>query len=379
MNHNDLCNKLNAIANPMNTTMTRRNFARGLGLTMAGIPLLRGAHAQSTAFTETEIAPFRTPHKYGKLVLAASTDSAAFDSKSVDDPFVFLHDGAFHMLYIGFDGTGYQTGLARSHDLVNWERVACVARRDPNSKYTRYNVALSCIVREDGLTSPGKLKKVHGRYLGAWNAYPSAGYEQGSAVIGLAWSDDLLHWELTDPILFPQDGAPWEHGGLYRPNLIEQDGIFYLYYNAKTDTLPKSEGGGWHEQSGVATSRDLKQWTRYKGNPVLRNGGHDSWDARFASNPFVVQHKDLWGMYYFGFDWKGKARELLALGRDPYHFEKVNEIILDAGAPGTVDETFAHKPCVIYHDGVLYHFYCAVSGRWPHEVRGVSVARSKPW
>jgi predicted GH43/DUF377 family glycosyl hydrolase len=379
MSHNEWKCDLNAQANPMNATTTRRSFTRGLGLTIAGLPLLRSAHAQAASFTEAEIASFRTPYKYGKLVLAASTDPDAFDCKSVDDPFVFLYDGVFHMLYIGFDGTGYQTGLARSRDLVNWERVACVARRDPNSRYTRYNVALSCIVREDELTSPGKFKKVRGRYLGAWNAYPRAGYEQGSAVIGLAWSDDLLHWEITEPILFPQDGAPWEHGGLYRPNLIERGGLFYLYYNAKTDTLPKSEGGGWHEQSGVATSRDLKQWTRYQGNPILRNGGHDSWDARFASNPFVVRHKDLWGMYYFGFDWKGKARELLALGRDPYHFEKVNEIILDTGAPGTVDETFAHKPCVIYHEGLLYHFYCAVSGKWPHEVRGVSVARSKPW
>ncbi len=67
--------------------------------------------------------------------------------------------------------------------------------------------------------------------------------KEGAAVIGLAWSDDLLHWELTDPILFPQDGASWERGGLYRPNLIEDDGTYYLYYNAKTDTLPAS--GGW--------------------------------------------------------------------------------------------------------------------------------------
>lgn len=363
----------------MSFEMTRRQFAARLGISAAGMQLLGGARLVAEGFSDQQIAPFRTPFKYGKLILAASTDPGAFDNRSVDDPFVFLHEGEFHMLYIGFDGNGYQTGLARSHDLVNWERVACVAHRDPNSKYTRYNVALSCIVREDGLASSGKLKKVRGRYLGAWNAYPNAGYEQGSAVIGLAWSNDLLHWELTEPILFPQDGAPWEHGGLYRPNLVEHDGVFYLYYNAKTDTLPKSEGGGWHEQSGVATSRDLKQWTRYAGNPVLCNGAHDSPDARFASNPFVVRHKDLWGMYYFGFDWKGKARELLALGSDPYHFEKVNEIMIDVGAPGTVDETFAHKPCILYHDGALYHFYCAVSGKWPHEVRGISVARSKPW
>jgi hypothetical protein len=143
--------------------------------------------------------------------------------------------------------------------------------------------------------------------------------------------------------------------------------------------LPKAQGGGWHEQSGVATSRDLMTWTRYEGNPVLTNGGPDSWDTRFASNPFVLRHEHLWGMYYFGLDSRGKARELLALGPDPYHFNKVTEIIIDTGAPGTVDESYAHKPCVIFHNDALYHFYCAVSGKWPHEVRGISVARSKPW
>jgi predicted GH43/DUF377 family glycosyl hydrolase len=363
----------------MNKTISRRGFTGALGMTLAGLSLLDENNLFAESFDERDLAPFRARYKYGKLVLTASGEPEAFDSKTVDDPFVFYHQNAFHMLYIGFDGTGYQTGLAKSSDLLHWERLDCVARRNPDSRYTRYNVALSCIVRENGLTSQGKLKKVHGRYLGAWNAYPNAGYEEGAAVIGLAWSDDLLHWDLTEPILFPADGAPWEHGGLYRPNLVEDNGVFYLFYNAKTDKLSKAEGGGWREQSGVATSRDLKQWMRYVGNPILPNGGHDAWDARFASNPFVVRHKKLWGMYYFGFDVHGKARELLALGRDPYHFTKIDEILVDVGPPGSVDETFAHKTSVISHEGVLYHFYCAVSHKWPNEVRGISVARSKPW
>jgi predicted GH43/DUF377 family glycosyl hydrolase len=360
----------------MTSKKTRREFAAGLGFALAA-PILPGATAWAEGLSDAEIVPFRTPYKLGKLVLTASGTEGAFDEKSVDDPFVFVHEGEFKMLYIGFDGIGYQTGLARSRDLLHWERVGCVAPRDPNSTWTKYNLAMACIVRENGLTSAGRLKKVHGRYLGAWNAYPSAGYEEGAAVIGLAWSDDLLHWDLTDPILLPADGAPWEHGGLYRPNLIEQDGVFYLYYNAKTDRLPKAEGGGWREQSGVAISHDLKTWKRYEGNPILVNGGADARDARFASNPFVVRHKHLWGMYYFGFGRAGKACEMLAIGRDPYHFTKVNELMIDVGAPGTVDETFAHKTSVISHEGALYHFYCAVSHKWPHEVRGISVARSR--
>jgi len=70
---------------------------------------------------------------------------------------------------------------------------------------------------------------------------------------------------------------------------------------------------------------------------------------------------------------------MLALGDDPLHFTKVPEILIDTGAPGSVDETFAHKSSVIYHQDTLYHFYCAVAGKYPDEVRGIAVARSRPW
>ncbi len=154
--------------------LSRRRFARNAG-TAAGAALLSGSRIFADAADTVNAAPYRTPFKLGKLVLSASGVAGSFDEKSVDDPFVFLHDGEFHMLYIAFDGTGYQTGLAKSHDHLTWDRVGCVAHRDPNSKYTRFNIALACLMRESGLTAPGKLKKVHGRYLGAWNAYPSAG------------------------------------------------------------------------------------------------------------------------------------------------------------------------------------------------------------
>ena len=175
-----------------------------------------------------QAAPFRTPYKYPKLVLSPTARKGDFDQRSIDDPIVFYANGAFQMLYIGWDGVGYQTGLATSADLIHWTRTALVAPRDPASRYTKYNLALSSILRDKQLQSRGDAIKVNGKYLGAWNAYPSAGYEEGAAVIGLATSDDLLHWQLTDPILLPQDGAPWEHGGLYRPDLLLDRGTYYL-------------------------------------------------------------------------------------------------------------------------------------------------------
>jgi predicted GH43/DUF377 family glycosyl hydrolase len=347
------------------------------------------------------IAPYRTPFKFPELILKASGAKGEFDERSVDDPIVFRANNEFNMLYIGFDGTGYQTGLANSPDLLHWTRKALVGRRDPVSSYTKFNLAISSILRDKELHGSGEAIKHEGLYLAAWNAYPSAGYEEGAAVIGLASSTDLLHWKIGDPILRPVDGAPWEQGGLYRPDLLlDCCGTYRLYYNAKTKTLPKSEGGGWHEQTGVASSTDLKHWRRSPLNPILRNGARgsasypagnslheqtpatpDARDSRFASNPYVVKNSGQYAMYYFGFGYQqpGRACELLALGKDATHFTKVPEVLIDTGASGSIDETFAHKPSVIFHDGALYHFYCAVSGKWPDEVRGIAVARSKPW
>jgi predicted GH43/DUF377 family glycosyl hydrolase len=321
-------------------------------------------------------ARYRTPYKYGKLVLAASNEPGAFDSRTVDCPFVFHHNGRFYMTYVGWDGTGYQTGLASSANLVDWKKEGCILRRDPASPVTRYNIAMNWIVRQNELRSEGELQRFRGRFLGVYHAYPNAGLEEGPAVIGLCWSDDLMHWEIAPPCLRPEDGADWENGGLYKPCLVEHRGAWYLFYNAKTKDLP---GGGWREQTGVATSTDLKSWQRYRQNPIIPNGSAGSWDERFSSDPCVLQDGRRWAFFYYSLDSTGKARDLLALGEDLFHPTKVSEILIDVGPPGSVDSTYAHKPSVVYHRGALYHFYCAVSGKWPNEVRGISVARSRPW
>lgn len=341
---------------------------------MAGAAGLLGSAAVArVAPARDPVAACRTPHKLGRLVLKGSGQAGAFDAKSVDCPFVFSAGGRFHMLFTGFDGTGYQTGLAVSDDLVSWERRGVVLARDPADPVTRYNISSASILRENDLHSPGRLIKVNGRYLAAWHAYPQPGYEEGAAVIGLAWSDDLIHWERTAPILRPEDGADWERGGLYKPTLVRDGDLYLLFYNAKTAEKR------WHEQTGLAISRDLKTWTRHPANPLLRNGADGAWDDRFASDPAVFRVGDQWAMFYFGLSSDGKARELLALGEDLTNFRKVDEVLIAPGPAGAVDNPYAHKPSLIAHKGDLYHFYCAVGGQWPNEIRGISVARSRPW
>jgi len=312
----------------------------------------------------------KTPYKLGRLVIPPGGRAGDFDSKGADCPFVYYHGGLYWMTYVGFDGVGYQTGLASSTDLVRWKKEGLLLRRDPSNPIIRYNVALTWILRENGVFDPGQLKKAGGLYLGTYHAYPQPGYEAGPAAIGLAWSEDQRRWRLDPPCLTSQDGAEWERGGLYKSCLVEHEGTYYMFYNAKNQASP------WREQIGVATSRDLKSWARYPGNPILANGGPGSLDEIFASDPCVLRYRDQWATFYFSLDKRGVARDVLALGPDLLSPHKCGGVLVDVGGPGSADSRYAHKPSIICREGVLYHFYCAVSKEYG---RGISVAASRPW
>jgi hypothetical protein len=119
----------------------------------------------------------------------------------------------------------------------------------------------------------------------------------------------------------------------------------------------------------------LKLWTRFAGNPIVRNGPPGSPDERFASDPCVLRYRKQWAMFYFGLDEKGVARDLLALSGDLREVSKCATPLIDVGPQGSVDSTYAHKPSIVFHRGVLYHFYCAVSKEFG---RGISMATSRP-
>ena len=346
------------------------------GLCSALVGSLAGGSATAARTGDAganQLAPYRTPFKYPDLILAGSGVPGAFDEKSVDCPFVFWANDRFYLTYVGFDGKGYQTGICESRDLVKWKRRGVILARDPDDPVIRHNIAAASILRENELNSVGRLIKVGGRYVSVWHSYPNEGYEIGAAVIGIAFSDDLFNWEIGPVILRPEDGAEWERGGLYKPYITLIGDTFHLYYNAKTEGTP------WIEQTGLATSKDLKEWTRNPANPVLAVGGKGEPDEWFASDPVVVSHAGKWAMLYFGRAKDGKCRDLIAIGDTPDHFVKQAEVLIDVGRPGSIDEKFAHKPSVVHFNGALYHFYCAVSGQWPNDTRGLAVARSQPW
>lgn len=302
------------------------------------------------------LARLATPRRVPWLVVAPSFVEGRYDSHAVDGPFVFRYENRFYLMHIGYDGIGYRTGLAASNDLEHWSKQGMILDRGPVGTPTEFNAALLWIVRDNELFGPGDLKRINGRLLGTYHAYPAPGYEVGPASIGLGWSDDLVHWQLLPFCLNAHDGAAWERGGLYKSCLVEHEGTFYMFYNAKNQTE-----WPWYEQIGLATSQDLNTWTRYPGSPILPVGPAGAWDERFASDPYVLRAGDIWVMFYYGLAADGHARDGVAFSSDLLHWEKAEQPLIDVGAPGSLDSQYAHKPAFFYRNGRLYHFYCAVS------------------
>lgn len=300
----------------------------------------------------------------GHVVLPSFADGA-FDSLAVDCPFVFSVDGRQGMTYVGWDGIGYQTALAWRSESGEWGPGELVFSRDPRDPLRRFNAAMTSIVRDNDLRSAGELRPFDGWYYATFHAYPGSGYEAGPASIGFARSRDLRSWERAGGVLSPtdSDAGAWERGGLYKSWLMEHEGLFYVFYNAKDvdDYGSVVVPPPWIEQTGVAVSRDLVTWERLSSVPVLPVGAVGAFDDRFASDPCVLRDGDHWVMFYFGLSSDGHAREGFATSTDLLHWTKSGEVLVDVGPAGSIDALYAHKPAVITWQGRLEHYYTAVS------------------
>jgi predicted GH43/DUF377 family glycosyl hydrolase len=174
-----------------------------------------------------------------RIGYAASKDGTHFTARSqpvmapetdyekdggVEDPRVLQIADSYYMTYTGYNKRDAQLCLATSKDLIHWERKGILLpayRGTWNTKWTK-----------SGAIVPEKIN-------GKWWMYYLGTKADGRDYMGLASSDDLLHWtDATDePVLPRREGAfdsrVMEPGP---PPIITEKGIFLLY-NGADDTL----------------------------------------------------------------------------------------------------------------------------------------------
>lgn len=307
----------------------------------------------------------KTPYKYG-LVLKPQGDKKYFDC-----PSVFRHKGRWYMVYVSWNEHGYETHLAGSDDLLTWEPLGTIL---PFSEHTWdcCNAGGGIALVDPTWGGSSELEQYNGWYWMSFLGGHKPGYEADPLSIGIAYSrtpDKPTPWTRFDrnPVLQPTDAdaREFEKATLYKSYILHDRAKtlgheFVMFYNGK-----QAGPRGW-ERIGMAVSDDMTTWKRHGPGPVIDNGTGISGDAQ------ITRMGDLWVMHYFGHRWKPAAFDTFAVSKDLVNWTKWD-------GPHTVepsepwDKTFAHKPWVLKHQEVVYHFYCAVGDQG----RAIALATSR--
>ncbi len=290
----------------------------------------------------------------------------AWDGGMVESPAVWFDSSRaqWGMVYTGYDlrypeRRGYTSvgapriGLAWSDDLMTWAK-------DPRSP----------ILSASGVAGSPDAAGVTGPFLwlegGTYYLYyfgtTEAGYEGGHKTLNLATSTDLVTWERYpgNPIIVPA-GDGWRRDHIWHPNIVKEDGTYYLFFNASGVVDGEPE-----EFIGYATSTDLRTWTVHDEHNPLLVGSREpgAWDSSGrAGDPSLYRVGDTWYMAYYSWD-REHAQDGLAmtsaadfpLGWTPY----AGNPVLRIGEPGSIDDEHAHKPFVVRTATRHHHFYTAV-------------------
>lgn len=323
------------------------------------------------ATVEQWAAPYLGWHYYPGHVVPPSPDDG-LGLQMTDCPLVWRQGDEWRMFYTGFDGRGYQTAMAVSRDLVHWTYRGLAVGFGKPGAFDHGGVAVCGLLFDSyDVRGPRTLKKWNGKYWGLYSCYPKqGGYELRPGAQGAIWSLDGDTWHRASddtPTLSIEGAAEWEKDCIYAPWLLEHDGRFWNFYNAANGRI---------EQMGLTTSADMLNWERYPGNPILPNGGPDSYDEVFASDGKVLRDGDHWTMFYFGVG-RGGAHIMAAFSRDLHRWTRRSEPLYKAGGhPSGLDKTYAHKTSLVYNkdNDTLYMFYCAVG----ENGRGIGLLTSKP-
>ena len=333
----------------------------------------------------------RTPYKYGLVV--APTDNY----HKIDCPTVFRVGNKWLMTYVvyngkdGLDGRGYETWLASSDDLLHWNTEGRILSYKDDGWDMNQRGGFPALI-DWTWNGSYNISQFKNHYWMTYIGGHGTGYEavREPLNIGLAWTKGDItqahEWQSADKPLLSindKDVQWWEKLVQYKSTIYDDPQKtlgqrFVMFYNAGGINPANNLKA---ERIGIALSNDLKEWKRYDGNPVFANevGGIITGDAQIVrmDSPLTSHPSPLYVMFYFkAYDPSRKynAFNTFAVSSDLIHWQTWNgDDLIIPSKP--YDEMFAHKSYVVKHDGVVYHFYCAVNN---DQQRGIAVATSVP-
>lgn len=333
----------------------------------------------------------KTPYKYGMVV--APEDNY----HQIDCPMVYREGGKWYMTYVvyngkdGTDGRGYETWLATSDDLLQWKtlgRLLCYADKgwDMNQR-AGYPALIDWT-----WNGSYEMAKYKGRHWMSYFGGEGTGYEAIRKPLNMGMAStkgDITQahpWETSpSPVLSINDKSAqwWEKLTHYKSTVYWDKNKtlgkpFVMFYNAG-GINPANQLKA--ERIGIALSGNMTSWRRLPlrtakrktGNPVFF---HEA-PGIITGDAQIVKFPHYYVMFYFSAynpERKYNAYNTFAVSRDLVNWQDWEGA--DLVYPSKpYDDMFAHKSYVLKHQGVVYHFYCAVNHAGQ---RGIAVATSVP-
>lgn len=333
----------------------------------------------------------KTPYKYGMVV--APKDNY----HQIDCPMVYREGGKWYMTYVvyngkdGTDGRGYETWLATSDDLLQWKtlgRLLCYADKgwDMNQR-AGYPALIDWT-----WNGSYEMAKYKGRHWMSYFGGEGTGYEAIHKPLNMGMAStkgDITQahpWETSpSPVLSINDKSAqwWEKLTHYKSTVYWDKNKtlgkpFVMFYNAG-GINPANQLKA--ERIGIALSSNMTSWRRLPlrtakrktGNPVFF---HEA-PGIITGDAQIVKFPHYYVMFYFSAynpERKYNAYNTFAVSRDLVNWQDWEGA--DLVYPSKpYDDMFAHKSYVLKHQGVVYHFYCAVNHAGQ---RGIAVATSVP-
>lgn len=259
---------------------------------------------------------------------------------------------------------GWYTGLAESHDLNYWRKVADI---QPPSELEHKGFCAPCAMvkddvihlfyqtyggwRNDAIAHATSTDGIHftadpsspifkptgdwtcGRAIDAdvipWNGQlmlycatrdPEMKIQKlvvASAPLDSDYSRDCWTQRCTDSILQPE--LPWEGECIEAPALCEHNGKLFMFYGGAYNNKP--------QQVGCAVSTDGLTWKRVSDQPVLPNGKPGEWNSSESGHPFAFTAPDgTQHLFFQGNDDMGKtwflSRKTIHWDGDMPYFDK---------------------------------------------------------
>lgn len=302
----------------------------------------------------------QTPHKLGPVM--------KWNDDFTDSPTVFRQGDSFWMYFIAvskdYNISGYETHLAKSEDLVHWEYVGPIFRRNDKNRWDSKQCAGYAAFPDITFGGTNMLQKVNGSYYISYLAGNSDGYEPDPLYMGLAKSSDPTDpngfQRFPEPILRPDDSDVrcYETKTLYKSFMFyDEAGVtghpYVNAYNAKDDS--------GRERIFLAVSDDAEHWQRYGDRPVvdLITGTET---GIICGDPQIIKIDDIYVMLFFRLEAEKPAYNTFACSRNLVDWTIWDgEPLIKSEYPW--ENVHAHKSWFLRHNGCNYHYYCAVNSQ----------------